>query len=100
MKERKPSPDAELIGYELSTFYLIKNNHDYQKAAKEVISLNITDIEVQGEEIHIYLNRPGLIIGRKGENIDALTKFLGKTVKIHETFSWNEIIVPLDYRGY
>ena len=100
MKERTPSPAAEQIGYKLSTFYLNKNEGDYQRAAKEVICLLITDIEVEGKEIHIYLGRPGLIIGHKGKNIDALTEFLGKPIKIHETFSWNEIIVPLDHSEY
>jgi predicted metal-dependent RNase len=50
------------------------------KAYKEIESLGITRIEVENDTATIYLSRPGLIIGRKGENIQKLLEFIQKRV--------------------
>lgn len=74
---------ARLIGQ----FYVQQNrnlkdiNKIYKKANEDIIMLHITRIQVKGNIITITLTRPGLLIGRRGENIDALTNFLSKELK-------------------
>jgi len=68
---------ARIIG----EFYLDKNKGDYKKAHEEISSLGITEIYLSKtfiKTISIKLLRPGLIIGRRGENIDKLKEYLSK----------------------
>lgn len=46
------------------------------QATKEVMDLGITGVSLDGSVAVIKLLRPGLLIGRKGETIDALRKYL------------------------
>jgi hypothetical protein len=47
--------------------------------------------------IRIELARPGLLIGRRAENLIALVKEIGFDIDIVECFNWNDILVPLEY---
>lgn len=94
MIHNKPTPEQELVAYKISDFYLRKHEHNYENAGNAVSQLNITDIQVKEDKISIYLSRPGLLIGRKGQNIEALQIFLNKPIEIFESFSWNDILVP------
>ena len=96
----KPSQQAEEIGYAISSFYLNKNNQSYSAAQKDVENLKITNITIENDVVTISIARPGLLIGRKGENIDALEKHLDKKIKIVESFHWDQILVPYDYSEY
>jgi hypothetical protein len=71
---------ASLIG----EFYLRKNDGDYDETADEIDALRIKEIVLEGNVVHIHTLRPGLLIGRRGTNIDALVKFLERDVKVHE----------------
>jgi len=99
MKHNKPSAKLEQIGYDIASFYLNKNKNDYVAAEKEVISLNITDIQIDpyNSKLRIFTARPGLLVGRKGENLDNLSKHLKREIEIVEAFHWNEVLVPFDY---
>ena len=65
---------ARLIG----EFYLAQDNNSYVEASKSIQMLGITKIDVMGNKITITLTRPGILIGRRGENIDALTAYLSR----------------------
>lgn len=97
MIHNAPNADQEAIAHKISNFYLQKNANDYAKAKEEIEKLRIFDIRLNGENVEIYLGRPGLIIGKKGTNIDNLTAFLGEPVKIFKSFHWNDILVPTEY---
>lgn len=72
---------ANLIG----DFYLNKNKGDYQKAAKEIYELQITDLcRLVDNIVVITTGRPGLLIGKKGDNIFALIDWLKRPIKIQE----------------
>ena len=71
---------AQMIG----TFYLSKNNGDYEAAEKEIDRLRIAKIEVADGVVFILSARPGILIGKRGENIGALQEHLGKKIKIFE----------------
>lgn len=92
----KPEKNAELVGYEIGNFYLQKFNGDYSKAGEEVRKLQVTDIKVLEDEVEISLGRPGLLIGKGGENIDKLSAHLKKKIKVVETFHWDVILTPYD----
>lgn len=87
------SEKVKEIAKSIGQFYLQKNNGDYIATEKEVLRLQIKKIEFlirenpAGEQIHeaiITAGRVGLLIGKRGTNIDALTKHLGMKVKIME----------------
>ncbi len=82
---------------QIGGFYLQKNNNDYAKTEKDLQNLQITNIVVGTTEVIIYLARPGLLIGKRGTNVEALEKFLNKKVHIEEQESFLELITPVDY---
>lgn len=69
---------------EIGLFYLKKNNDNYTLTEQDINHLRISKIEVSDECITITTSCPGLLIGRRGMNIDALVTHLGKKVKILE----------------
>lgn len=69
----------------IGEFYLQKNNRDFKATEKEIMDLRISKVRaLENKTIEITTERPGLLIGRRGTNIDALTKFLDVHVKIIE----------------
>ena len=72
---------VQSIASDIGFFYLEKNAGDYEKAIEEITQLGITKIDFKGTTIHITLTRPGLLIGRRGENIDKLRVHLSKSLK-------------------
>lgn len=73
----------------IGQYYLKKNSGDYVSTEREIMSLQISKIEVDDTlpnlvEVSITTARPGLLIGKRGINIDALTHYLGTKVKIIE----------------
>ena len=47
-------------------------------------SIGVCKLEVVDDILHVYLRRPGLLIGRKGRHINSLVDDLGFGIKIHE----------------
>lgn len=94
-------PEAvQEIAAQIGVFFLRKNNNDYEAARKEILELRISEITYENPpgDVAISLSRPGLLIGRRGEQIDSLTKFLGKQIKIVEVNqSLHDYLLPYDY---
>lgn len=72
------------IAEQIGEFFLLENNKDYEKTANFLTRLNISRIDVLCSEVMIHLSRPGLLIGRRGENVEKLEKFLDKKIRIIE----------------
>lgn len=68
----------------IGQFYLQKNNEDWEKAIDEITQLRITNMRIVDDKLEITSNRPGLIIGPKGSNINALEKYLKIQIMIKE----------------
>ena len=71
----------------ISYFYLEKNFDDYEAAEKEILSLLITNVEISedGKSVYISTEKPGILIGRYGDNIKKLSEFFAPMeVKIKE----------------
>ena len=70
---------------------------------KDILQLGISNVEViGGYKIVITLSRPGILIGRRGENIEALHNFLsakyflGVELELIEQEDINQLIIPSD----
>lgn len=49
-------------------------------------AMGVTKINYDSNDntLHVYLRRPGLLIGKGGSNIDKLRKYIESEIKIHE----------------
>jgi len=101
---RKEEIENRAIAQWIGNYYLDKNYNNYKKTAEDIRILGITQIEHKKDTIIITLQRCGILIGRRGENIDALQKFLAtKTkytkldIKEDKIISW---LIPYDYSDY
>jgi ribosomal protein S3 len=52
------------------------NDADYEIVNKDIRQLQISRMELNNNNLTIYLNRPGIFIGEKGKNIDAFRNYL------------------------
>ena len=95
--EAKKLQHIYCITHLIQDFYLEKNKDPdiekmYSKARAEIIALGITQIKLKFKSwdcsnvFTIVLCRPGLIIGRHGDNIDALQKYLSLHIKFIKNF--------------
>jgi ribosomal protein S3 len=69
------------IVYLLQEFYLGKNysintEEMFKGAREDIAMLGITNLDITSNKLIIRLQRPGLLIGHHGSNIDALQTFL------------------------
>lgn len=72
---------AKIIG----EYFLERNGGDYSKTELDLLRLGISNIAQRDDgKIAITTARPGLLIGKRGETVDKLTKRLGKTIHIIE----------------
>lgn len=78
---KKAIEAAQAIGL----FYLEKNKGNYAKTSDEITTLQFTDVSVDDEVVVITTKRPGLLIGKRGENVDKLQNYLGRKIRIIET---------------
>lgn len=91
---------AQEIATQIGQFFLQECKGDYVATATLVERLRITDIRVNEDEpiVTIKTSRPGLVIGRKGQTIEALATYLGKKLHIEEeTNHWLDWLTPRDY---
>lgn len=94
---KNPPQNTRDIGLVIGNYFLSYFENDYQKTGDYIRDLSITDIQDNGNIIVISTSRPGLLIGRKGIHIEGLTKTLNKKIEIIESFSWADIITPVDW---
>jgi hypothetical protein len=80
----------------IGQFYVIKSGGDYKKAREAIAVLGISDIITAYDVVIIKTARPGLLIGSKGENIEALSKHLGKRVSVIEVNSLSDWLMPYE----
>jgi ribosomal protein S3 len=78
-----------------------KAHQVYLQTRKEIQILGITRIVLTSDnEIEIHLDRPGLLIGKKGEQINALSKYMEQyginKIQILEDNLF-EYLIPVDY---
>ena len=82
----------------IGQFYLEKNNGDFKATEIEINRTHITQIDVTCDAISIYTERPGVLIGKYGENILALEKFLNiKLCIIEEDDALSDYLIPQDW---
>lgn len=48
------------------------------------MGITLINYDELANELHVYLRRPGLLIGKGGKTIDALKVYLGCEIRIHE----------------
>lgn len=86
----------------IQDYYLDKNSglnikEMYVKTKEEIQDLGITNIEIKRNTIIITLGRPGLFIGRAGENYNAFKEYLIKhkqnyKIELKETCFLSDLI--------
>lgn len=93
------SKELKDLALEIGQFYY-ESRGSVDKACEDIANLGITNLSFDDDgRFVIELTRPGLLIGRKAQNIDALQKRLGVHVHIVESNSWTSLIlsgVPRD----
>lgn len=76
------------VAAEIGMFYLEKNKFDYEKTRYEINRLYITNIctvtDSKEPLVSIETKRPGLLIGKRGQNITALEEYIGMKIYIME----------------
>lgn len=101
-----PSADIRAICQKIGEYYLDKCERDFVITADKILALQIQNVEVSEDIVTITTARPGMLIGKRGENLDALEKILGKKIKVVESyFTWTDLITPhqeteKDYEGF
>lgn len=91
----KPTVERKKIIEGIAKFYLNRSqkasntwNEAVIKTTVAIRNLGICNLHVRNDEgkttVVITLERPGLLIGKRGENIDELSKYLNADVRIVE----------------
>lgn len=75
---------------EIGWFYHNLYSNDLNEAFESIKNLGIYKVVVDEDTIYICLERPGLLIGVKGSNIEALEKHL-KEAKINQNIQVIEV---------
>lgn len=82
--KREYSEKEKEIARKIGYFLYKKHNQDTSEAIIELRLYNITDIMYINNIIHILVGRPGMLIGKRGENIEQLGKYLDYEINIVE----------------
>ena len=87
------------VAARIGQFYLDKNKGDYKVTENEITDLCIASIDMANSEVTIVTGRPGLLIGSRGKNIEALEKYLNMRIKIVEDVDplWAYLIPQREY---
>jgi ribosomal protein S3 len=83
MKSKKQMLETDILR-EIGWFAYTKYNFNKEAALTEVNLYNINGISysLKNNELTIILGRPGMLIGKGGENIDKLCAYLTKCLKL------------------
>lgn len=80
------TPEQRWIAKKIGEFYLDKNNGDHEKANEEISRVRFNHVEfLNDNRVLLEVSRPGILIGKRGENIEKLQEFLGHKLYIKET---------------
>lgn len=100
-RTQPPNYDVRRICEKIGEFYLNQTGGNYDETAEQIRKLQITHISrLESGEIEIHAARLGLLIGKKGENIGLLSKWLGSEIKLYEDNCWTDFLTPMDYNHY
>lgn len=102
-RRAKKSDECIALDEKLGKFYMKEGNDVAREIGIEALhNLQITSTSYVDGHYRIRLRRPGLIIGRKGVNIQALQAYLNVDVRIEEetTDPYYHIIPPVYYEEY
>lgn len=94
------NPEVVEKAREVGEFYLQKNNGDREKAEEEILRCEFLNMELIRGELYLYTSRPGVVIGKRGQNIDDLASFIGMPIKIIEENNINHFIIPPEDDGW
>ncbi len=97
------SEQVQNIAREIGLFYLEKNGGDFKKTEEEIGILQISKIEIGNPDriVIITTGRPGVLIGKRGQNIEALEKHLSRKIHIIEDMdSIYDYLVPREEEDY
>ncbi len=75
--------DKQICSY-IGHFYLTKHKEDYDAAEKEIQDTGFVRVECCGDMVIIEARRVGLLIGKRGTNVDALQVYLSKKIFVKE----------------
>jgi hypothetical protein len=81
-------------------------NMDYNKAIKIFNLFGIHNVEYKRNTFYVYLERPGVFIGKKGEQLDQIYNELveiykNKNLKIVlQEFSIDQYLIPCTYEDF
>lgn len=94
--------EVKAVAQRIGEFFLQRNEGNYEKTRKQLETMRIQEILCpEPQKITIKTSRPGLLIGRRGTVIDALTKHLDLHVHIEEiTECLYDYLVPNDYSSF
>lgn len=100
--EKDFNDESVVFFQKLADFYFEKHSENTnslqesnRNAADEIRALGISKLFFYKKNncLHVHLCRPGILIGKKGENIAKLQNFLGVQIKLIETKSVGDIII-------
>jgi len=71
---------SDFIWHKHTESQMIDEEPPFKKIREELLAYKITDIDFDSDEgiLYIKLARPGVFIGVKGENVNAITEFIKK----------------------
>ncbi len=81
----KTSEEIKHIAQQIGQFILTENHGDYKAANDFITKLRINRLELVGGKLVIETSRPGLLIGKRGEQIEKLQAYLNLPLHIEET---------------
>ncbi len=84
---------AREIGFYQLSLEAGLQQHHFQNVREFIVSMGISNLDIKGNIVTITLARPGLLIGRRGCNIDGLKKHLSNKYKKKITIRLKEEMV-------
>lgn len=91
--------DVKEICEQIGEFYLNKYNGNYAETEEHILRLGFSSIELDENKtkVTVIVARPGLFIGKRGENVEQLEKCLGKKIHIIESpENLNDYLIPVE----
>lgn len=95
--------EKKILSY-IGLIILKKHNMSYEETYKLLKIIGIHSISCKNNQVHLYMNRPGIFIGKHGELIEYIGKELKKVLNnnklkicVHE-YGLELYLFPVDYK--